>query len=95
MKKTSKYDTRVHAIQKEFNLSDSEIDDMQNFLLRPELSKKDTTLKDVLEHIIRTDLLNDRQKVAFAYSIGMFKIERNAPTPMIITDDMFGFMQGG
>lgn len=94
MKKTTKYDVRIYAIQKEFDLSDSEVDGIQNFLLRPQLLKKDTTLKDVLEEIIRTDLLNDRQKVAFAYSMGMFKSEREF-VPILATDNMFGPMQGG
>ena len=96
-----RYSSRIEVIKEEFDLSDSEVEEMEKFLSRPELIDRCATFKDILEDIIKTDILNDRQKVAFAYSIGMFQMERDfmrmpiIPTPDMSMDDEFGLMRGG
>lgn len=103
MKKEQKNYTRMEIIKEEFNLSATEVDEIQKFLSRPELlGNKNVTLRYIIESIIETDDLNSRQKVILAYSIGIFQMERGiernvmpifVPTDHI--DDKFRFMKGG
>lgn len=104
MKKESKeYNTRIDVIKDTFNLSDSDMNQIQQFLSRPELLRnKNVTIKHIIESVINTDELNDRQKIVLAYSIGMFQVERDIEKnimsivmPIDHTGKEFGFMKGG
>lgn len=89
------YDARINLLQKEFSLSNLEIDEMKKFLGSATFTKKKTTIKDVLDTIIETDKLNIRQKIALSYSIGMFQVERNILQVPIIPDMMHNMPGSG
>lgn len=80
------YDARIDSLQREFSLSDLEVDGMKKFLGNPAFNKKKATIRDVLDTIIETDKLNVRQKIALSYSIGMFQVERNVVRVPMIPD---------
>lgn len=80
------YDARIDSLQREFSLSDLEVDEMKKFLGNPAFNKKKATIRDVLDTIIETDKLNVRQKIALSYSIGMFQVERNVVRVPMIPD---------
>ena len=64
--------SRMEQIQEEFKMSDSEVDEIYQFM---STLKKDTTFLDTLEKLIESKNLNIRQKVAFSHVLGIFRVE--------------------
>jgi hypothetical protein len=66
------YQSRIRLIQKEFNMSNAEVEGINEFI---RTIQSDTGMEDVLEALITSDSLNVRQKVAFSHAIGIFRTE--------------------
>lgn len=69
--------SRMQQIQEEFKMSDSEVDEIYEFM---STLKSETTILDALEKLIEYDNLNTRQKVAFSHLLGIFRSEGTAFT---------------
>ncbi len=82
--------SRISQIQKEFNMSDLEMDGISKFTSS---LPNDISVPDVLEELIKYEDLNMRQKVAFAHMLGIFRVEtgtyRNSRKAVIIEKDDF------
>ena len=66
------YQSRIKLIQKEFSMSDEEVEGINEFI---RAIPSDTGMEGVLEELIISDNLNIRQKVAFSHAIGIFRTE--------------------
>jgi hypothetical protein len=63
--------SRMKGLQKEFHLSDLEVDELTRFLS----STKSSDMFGIIEEMIKCESLNIRQKVAFAHALGIFRTE--------------------
>lgn len=69
-----KYEIRIGLTQEEFNISDSEVNGIFEFI---HTLPRDICPKDMLEEIIKSENLNIRQKVAFSHTLGVLKAEEH------------------
>ena len=66
------YQSRIRLIQKEFSMSNDEVEGINEFI---RATPSNTGMEDVLENLITSENLNIRQKVAFSHAIGIFRTE--------------------
>jgi uncharacterized membrane protein YdbT with pleckstrin-like domain len=64
---------RMDQLQKEFHMSDSDVEGLTVFLT----SSKTGDILGIMEEMIKCETLNTRQKVAFAHALGIFRSEES------------------
>lgn len=79
---------KIDQLQKEFDLSDLEMEDINKFIQSLPI---DDNLNFVLEELVKTDSLNVRQKVAFAHALGIFRAEGNLRSKKAIVIEIPSF----
>ncbi len=62
----------VDQIQKEFNMSDLEMEGIANFTIS---ASECIDIPEVLEKLIQDENMNVRQKVALSHTLGMFRTD--------------------
>lgn len=79
---------KIDQMQKEFDLSDLEMEEIDKFI---QSLPVDDNIYYVLEELVKTDSLNVRQKVAFAHALGIFREEGNLRSKKAIVIEIPSF----